>query len=343
MRYFALLLAASWLNGQVSPQAFAAKGLQDLPGVSRFSGSILLDGGQVDYAELEYPAPMGAKAAFFVTGKLTWRTYLSPEGRSPIEVYRNYESALKQAGFSVNLPSTASSPPWRSYAKPASFTNRFQELAPGKNLILSYSNRPAPITDLLGGNNNAGLYASRTVNGATQHLLLAIASYLPSASLTLSDKKTALRELGERTFAFLGLVEEMGPALGNVQVFDATAIRSKLTSEGRIAFYALYFDTGKSDLKPESKPQLDSLAEVLRANPAFNVYLVGHTDTVGELNMNLDLSRRRAQSVAAALASSYAIPAARINAQGVGPLAPIASNADDSGRQRNRRVEMVLR
>ena len=85
------------------------------------------------------------------------------------------------------------------------------------------------------------------------------------------------------------------------------------------------------------------MAEVLKANPAFNVYIVGHTDTVGELNMNLDLSRRRAQSVAAALTGSYAIPAARINAQGAGPLAPIASNSDESGRQRNRRVEMVLR
>lgn len=294
MRYLAFLLAVSSLNAQVSPQAFAAKDLQDLPGISRFSGSVLLDGGQVSYAELEFPAPASAKTAFIVAGKLTWRSYLSPEGRSPIEVYRNYETALKQAGFTINLPSTPSSPAWRNYSKPDSFTNRFQELAPGKNLIISYANRPVPITDLVNSNNAAGLYASRTAsNGATQHLLLAIASKIPNASVALPDKKTTLRDLGERTYAFLGLVEEKGPELGNVQVFDATAIRGKLTSEGRIAFYALYFDTGKADLKPESKPQLDSMAEVLKANPAFNVYIVGHTDTIGELNMNLDLSRRR--------------------------------------------------
>lgn len=59
--------------------------------------------------------------------------------------------------------------------------------------------------------------------------------------------------------------------------------------------------------------------------------------------MNLDLSRRRAQAVASALARTYSIPASRISAQGAGPLSPVASNADEAGRQLNRRVELVLR
>lgn len=331
------------LSAQIAQQSFEAKDLQDLPVATRFAGSTLLDGNEVNYAEVEFPSPQGTKDPFIPQGKLSWRTYVAPEARSPIEIYRNYEAALKQAGFTVKLTCTPQSCNWRSYSKPEAYTNRIVDLAPGKRILVSYANRGAPPTDLISANNIAGLYASRTQNGATQHLMLAIGSKLVNASLTLPDKKTGLRELGERSYIFLALLEEKAPELGNVQVFDAAAIKNKLASEGKVAFYALYFDTGKSDLKPESKPQLDSMAEVLKSNPAFNVYIVGHTDTVGDLNMNLELSRRRAQSVATALATTYAIPTARITAQGAGPLAPIASNADEAGRQRNRRVEMVLR
>jgi OmpA-OmpF porin, OOP family len=342
MRLSVILCAAS-LAAQVSQQTFEAKDLKDLTVVSRFTGSTLLDGNEVGYAEVEYPSPQGTKQPFIPQGKLTWRTYVAPEARSPIEVYRNYEAALKQAGFTVKLTCTPQSCNWRGYSRPEAYTNRIADLAPSKRIIVSYSARPAPPTDLIGSSNITGLYAVRTQNGATQHFFLAIGGRVANTSLTLPDKKTALKDLGERTYIFLALLEEKAPDLGNVQVFDATAIQGKLTSEGKIAFYALYFDTGKSDLKPESKPQLDSMAEVLKSNPAFNVYIVGHTDTVGDLTMNLDLSRRRAQAVATALTTTYAIPASRITSQGVGPLSPIASNADESGRQRNRRVEMVLR
>ncbi len=336
-------LAPSQLLAQVSQQSFEAKDLKDLSVVSRFAGATLLDGNEVGYAEVEFPSPHNTKNPFIPQGKLSWRTYVAPEGRSPIEVYRNYEAALKQAGFNVSLTCTPQACAWRGYSRPEGYTNRIADLAPSKRIIVSYSGRSAPPTDLLSSNNTAGLYASRTQNGATQHLLLAVGGRIANPSLTLPDKKTALKDIGERSYIFLALMEEKAPELGNVQVFDAAAIRNKLAADGKVAFYALYFDTGKSDLKPESKPQLDSMAEVLKANPSFNVYIVGHTDTVGELAMNLDLSRRRAQSVASALGASYAIPPARINAQGVGPLSPIASNADDAGRQRNRRVEMVLR
>jgi outer membrane protein OmpA-like peptidoglycan-associated protein len=69
--------------------------------------------------------------------------------------------------------------------------------------------------------------------------------------------------------------------------------------------------------------------------------VVGHTDNVGQLPANLDLSHRRADAVVKILSTKYSIAASRLDAQGVGPLAPVASNDSDAGRAKNRRVELV--
>ena len=94
-------------------------------------------------------------------------------------------------------------------------------------------------------------------------------------------------------------------------------------------------------IKPESRPTLDEIAKLLRAQPQLNVVIVGHTDSQGTFDHNMDLSRRRAEAVAAELAKSYKIAAARLRTAGVGFLAPVGSNASDDGRALNRRVELV--
>ena len=68
---------------------------------------------------------------------------------------------------------------------------------------------------------------------------------------------------------------------------------------------------------------------------------VGHTDHTGELGHNLALSQKRAESVAKALTTRYGIAAQRVAAKGVASYAPVASNQDETGRARNRRVELV--
>jgi len=73
------------------------------------------------------------------------------------------------------------------------------------------------------------------------------------------------------------------------------------------------------------------------------VFIVGHTDNVGTLDANQALSQARAQAVVAALAAApYAVDPKRLLARGVANVAPVASNTDEAGRARNRRVEMVL-
>jgi outer membrane protein OmpA-like peptidoglycan-associated protein len=122
---------------------------------------------------------------------------------------------------------------------------------------------------------------------------------------------------------------------------DAAAMAKGLGEKGHIALYGIYFDTDKAVLKPESRPTLDEIAKLLRAQPQLNVVIVGHTDSQGTYDHNMDLSRRRAEAVAQALVSSYQIARTRLRTAGIGFLAPVGSNATDEGRTLNRRVELV--
>ncbi len=124
-------------------------------------------------------------------------------------------------------------------------------------------------------------------------------------------------------------------------VADAAVFRDGIRSTGHAAVYGIYFDTDQSVIKPGSEAALEEIAKLLRSDPALKVRLVGHTDATGNLDHNLALSEARAKAVLAALTSTYGIPAARLSAHGVGPLAPVAANGSEDGRAKNRRVELV--
>jgi len=122
---------------------------------------------------------------------------------------------------------------------------------------------------------------------------------------------------------------------------DAAGMASSIADTGSVAIYGINFDTAKSDIKPESEPAIDEIAKLLTGNPTLKVYIVGHTDMVGDAASNVRLSQARAQSVITALVSKHGIAAARLIAFGNGPYAPVASNKTDDGRAKNRRVELV--
>ncbi len=118
-------------------------------------------------------------------------------------------------------------------------------------------------------------------------------------------------------------------------------MQSAIDSSGRIALYGIYFDTNKTDIKPESAAAIEQIAGLLKANLALKVFIVGHTDNVGTLAANTDLSKRRANAVINVLINQHRVNAAQMEAGGVGMLSPLASNADEAGRAKNRRVELV--
>ena len=160
--------------------------------------------------------------------------------------------------------------------------------------------------------------------------------------LVLTYTSSAVNPNTHVAATYLEIVEPKAMPTGQVSV-DAKAMQAGLQTDGKIALYGLFFDTGKADIKPESKAQLDEMARLLQSQPTLKVFIVGHTDNQGALEANLALSQQRAQAVVAALtAAPYKIDARRLQARGVASLAPLASNAAEEGRARNRRVELVL-
>jgi len=120
------------------------------------------------------------------------------------------------------------------------------------------------------------------------------------------------------------------------------ALADALTRSGRAPLDDLIFATGASALSGARYDSLARLADYLIANPDRRVVLVGHTDAEGPLEGNIALSRARASAVRQVLIDDFGAPSDRIDAEGIGFLAPRASNATDAGRQANRRVEVVL-
>lgn len=116
----------------------------------------------------------------------------------------------------------------------------------------------------------------------------------------------------------------------------------KLVQTGRTVLDDLEFATGAAELTEASFQSLSALADWLRANPNARVALVGHTDAVGALEGNVALSKRRADAVVRRMIDRHAIDPTQMTAEGVGFLAPRASNQTDAGRTSNRRVEVVL-
>jgi outer membrane protein OmpA-like peptidoglycan-associated protein len=124
-------------------------------------------------------------------------------------------------------------------------------------------------------------------------------------------------------------------------VANADSLAGSIETDGKVAVYGIYFDTDKSEIKPESEPALVEIARLLQRKPGLKVYVVGHTDNAGAFEHNLKLSRDRAAAVVAALTGKHGIAASRLQPFGAGPTSPAASNQTEDGRARNRRVELV--
>ncbi|MBS2014220.1 MAG: OmpA family protein [Deltaproteobacteria bacterium] len=104
----------------------------------------------------------------------------------------------------------------------------------------------------------------------------------------------------------------------------------------------IQFRTDSAEILADSQPIVDAVAEIMSANPKIaHVRIEGHTDNRGTAARNLDLSKRRAASVMAALVAK-GISKDRLTSNGYGMERPIDSNATDDGRQRNRRVEFHI-
>ncbi|WP_080060180.1 OmpA family protein [Spirosoma aerolatum] len=103
----------------------------------------------------------------------------------------------------------------------------------------------------------------------------------------------------------------------------------------------IFFDTGKSELRPESGPELDRLVTTLNENPKMTIEVRGHTDNTGSNEINNKLSQDRADAVREYFISKGIEPD-RVGSKGFGESKPVATNDTEAGRQQNRRVEFVI-
>ncbi len=286
---------------------------QDIPGsadhplVSRFPGSTISKYVVSNFDEFKVPLSrpnVGTPKSLTVEGKITRIVYDTPAPRSVLEIYKNFESALTQAGFKplfscINNDGCGSGGPTQL----ASVGEEDWSWNAGHRFIAAKLDRP-------GG----------------------------TAYVTVHVGQWSNLSLGTQTVLFVVETKSMEKDLVNV---DAKALGDDIASQGHSAVYGIYFDTGKADVKPESDPALKEIGKLMHDQASLKLLVVGHTDNVGALASNMDLARRRADAVVKALTTQYGVPLTRLSAEGAGPLAPVASNRSEDGRAKNRRVELV--
>ena len=329
-----VLAVALSVAAPASAQPADARGSRDHPLIPRYAGSYIIGYEAREYDELTLPlgrsVPVDDPKVFAfrlsksqrIEGKLTRILYVAPEGRSSLEIVRNYEAALKKAGFQPLFACT--------HQECDSERNvvRFKGLVYGGPRVLG--NRAE---------------AKSAFTGATDVRYLATKLSTPAkdvyASLMVAvEKFDHFKELYNHPLILLEVVEATSMADGMVTV-NAESMAKDIGAVGHVAVYGVYFDVDKAEIKPESAPALREMARLLEQHLKLNVAIVGHTDNVGTLEHNLLLSERRAAAVVKYLVSQHQVSAARLMPKGVGPLAPVASNKAEEGRAKNRRVEVV--
>ena len=129
--------------------------------------------------------------------------------------------------------------------------------------------------------------------------------------------------------------------ISNVRLAQgAVPLYDRLSSDGKIITYAITFEVGKADLKPESMVEINRIAKLMQENPNLEFEVQGHCDSSGSDKVNDPLSQKRAEAIVAALVEE-GIAESRLTPVGKGSHEPIASNSTDEGRAKNRRVEFV--
>ena len=117
--------------------------------------------------------------------------------------------------------------------------------------------------------------------------------------------------------------------------------RNKLITEGKFVTHGILFDVNSDRIKPESYGAVKDIASVLKENESVNVLIVGHTDSDGSDDANIELSKKRASAIKNCLVNEFGINQGRLSTDGKGETKPIGDNKTTLGKAENRRVEFI--
>lgn len=270
-----------------------------------------------------------------VEGEYDRLLYVAPADRSPLEVLRNYLDVVADGGGAVV---------WQCVDTGCGGDLNGNDHGGGNQGLIEQIYPQARVRD-------ADFSNGKCASGGTpteQHYALAT---LPDGTGGERTLGIVAFQIGDRSYcdALEGrtgvLVVAVSPKARERRMVTVTAdqMATALASDGRLALYGIQFDTNKSALKPESVETIAQIAALLQAQPALKLDIVGHTDNVGAADANLRLSQRRADAVVTSLVEDHGIDEARLSAKGEGMNVPVADNATEEGRAKNRRVEIVKR
>ncbi len=284
------------------------KGGEDYPLVSRFKGSIL-EWYQVRNFDRYFMLSLKDNkiSNYEINGKITRIQYSVGKEHTVTEIYKSYENSLKEKGFETLI--TLNDKNCGVNLQEQVYNDEFN----GLNKLPGEALNP-------GDDEFTYLGAKKKIEGKNIYIVVYTAF-----------------ERGDLVVTFDAIeVQAMEEGLVTVK-----ALNEKILANGYIAIYDIHFDTGKSEIKPESAEALKNIAEYFKTHRNKKYFIVGHTDNVGDFTSNMTLSEKRAKSVVNELVTKYSVKADQLKAYGVASLSPITSNLKDEGKAKNRRVEIV--
>ncbi len=242
-------------------------------------------------------------------GKLTRIQYQVPIEEGIFKVFKNYESALEEAGYQILFTTSEKESSWPFWNEDVYHHEWGINALRGGGFKKPFGRdgfRFIAAKGLYKGNN---IYFAIFINNDGDHVLITqdVIEVNPMESGLVTAKK----------------------------------IEDNMKLDGFVSIYGIHFDTDKWTIKEDSRPALEEIAEFLNSHQEDKYYIVGHTDSVGDFSYNKNLSEKRAQAVMNELIAEYGVDKNQIEAYGVASLSPVTSNATDAGKARNRRVEIV--
>ena len=323
------------------------QGSQDSPLLGRYEGSIIVSFEHKNFNEFTMPLsalePVKEKRdprnniLFEPKEKKTlegeyWRlVYLVPEGVSPLEVLRNYQEEIHAKGGEILYECKS--------GECGGAPERGSSGGGGDMSLAMYLRPDEMIKD---AHFSPGSCAQREWISDQRYTVGVLSDSGAHVSVLTYTLKAghSCRDLDGRTIAAVDIIQPRKREQKMVTV-KAEKMAGEISAKGSIALYGIYFDTGKWDIKPESNPTLEEIARLLDGNPEMKLLVVGHTDNAGTFEFNMDLSRKRADSVVNALVDQHGIDRGRLMSVGVSFACPVASNKTEEGKAENRRVELV--
>ena len=333
LRTVVLILLASLLSPALAqlpgelPDGTDVKGSSDHPLVQRFEGSSIRFMEKKPYGDLLLSLGLRESdtegPTRIVEGQRTTLVYVLPADVSPVEALRGYQEELAKLGEvtvlfeGANAGSRAELGNWRDSFVSANYGDGTPE-----RRWMHW--------------NSDFRYAALQIKRPDGDLFASIYAGLFEGKGGVSGDVIPVGRTGVRLD-----IAEPKPRVQRMVTVSSAEMSSELAKNGRVALYGILFDTGRTELKPESQAAVAEIAKLMAADPKLRLLVAGHTDSVGSYESNRDLSQRRAKAVVDALTGSHGVAAARLLSHGASFAAPVASNGDEAGRAKNRRVELV--